>query len=335
MNQQELLPKGVIYAGVDDLDIDLFESQYDVPEGMSYNSYVITDDKTAVLDTVDARKADEWLDNIAKILNGKKPDYLVVHHMEPDHSGSIAKFIAKYPDTTLVASGKALNMLPLYFEDLKKIDPTGRLSNIYKAIPSQLALKKKHFVLSSAIGKRQTTKDESRFFELLDSKTVLCCYHVSNPDSALAQTKDLERFKLYASDTGLFISLMFDDSKQANEIYAKLLSDKLDADLGYLYENVAAQIITASGKELYYHTWLKENSSHHFEIDFLLSKGNKIIPLEIKSSATRNHESIENFVNKYSKKIYKEYLFSQKDAAHVGQLLLKPLYLLPFMLEEF
>lgn len=226
-------------------------------------------------------------------------------------------------------------ILNLYFEDLKKIDPTGRLSNIYKAIPSQLALKKKHFVLSSAIGKRQTTKDESRFFELLDSKTVLCCYHVANPDAALAQTKDLDRFKLYASDTGLFISLMFDDSKQANEIYAKLLSDKLDANLGYLYENVAAQIITASGKELYYHTWLKENSSHHFEIDFLLSKGNKIIPLEIKSSATRNHESIENFVNKYSKKIYKEYLFSQKDVAHVGQLLLKPLYLLPFMLEEF
>jgi predicted AAA+ superfamily ATPase len=226
-------------------------------------------------------------------------------------------------------------ILNLYFEDLVKIDPTGRLSNIYKAIPSQLALKKKHFVVSSATGKKQTSKDESRFFELLDSKTVLCCYHVANPDSALAQTKDLDRFKLYASDTGLFISLMFDNSKQTNEIYAKLLSDKLDADLGYLYENVAAQIITASGKELYYHTWSKENSTHRFEIDFLLSKGNKIIPLEIKSSATRNHESIENFVSKYSKKIYKEYLFSQKDVAHVGQLLLKPLYMLPFVLEEF
>ncbi|MBR2888082.1 MAG: FprA family A-type flavoprotein, partial [Bacteroidales bacterium] len=75
MNQQELLPKGVIYAGVDDTDIDLFESQYDVPEGMSYNSYVILDPKIAVLDTVDARKADEWLNNIAIILNGKKPDY--------------------------------------------------------------------------------------------------------------------------------------------------------------------------------------------------------------------------------------------------------------------
>ncbi|MBQ1883880.1 MAG: FprA family A-type flavoprotein, partial [Bacteroidales bacterium] len=84
MNQQELLPKGVIYAGVDDTNIDLFESQYDVPEGMSYNSYVILDQKIAVLDTVDARKADEWLNNITKILNGKKPDYLIIHHMEPD-----------------------------------------------------------------------------------------------------------------------------------------------------------------------------------------------------------------------------------------------------------
>lgn len=230
--------------------------------------------------------------------------------------------------------GVKRKILDLYFEDLMKIDPTGRLSNIFKAIPSQLALKKKRFVVSSATGKKQTSKDEDRFFELLNSKTVLCCYHVTNPDSALAQTKDLDRFKLYASDTGLFISLMFENSKQTNEIYAKLLSDKLDADLGYLYENVAAQIITASGKELYYHTWQKENSAHYFEIDFLLSKTNKIIPLEIKSSATRNHDSIDQFASKYSKKIYREYLFSQKDVAHVGQLLLKPLYMLPFLLEE-
>ncbi|MBR4215867.1 MAG: FprA family A-type flavoprotein [Bacteroidales bacterium] len=117
MNQQSRLPQGVIYTGVDDTDIDLFESQYDVPEGMSYNSYVILDEKIAVTDTVDLRKVDEWLSNVDKALNGKKPDYLIIHHMEPDHSGSIAKFIAKYPDTTVVGSSKALAMMSLYFED--------------------------------------------------------------------------------------------------------------------------------------------------------------------------------------------------------------------------
>ena len=138
----------------------------------------------------------------------------------------------------------------LYFDDLKKLDPTGRLSNIYKAIPSKLALKKKNFTITKATGKQKTPKDEKRFSELMDSKTVLACYHVSNPALALAQTKVLDKFKLYTTDTGLFISLMFDNTKQTNEIYKKLLSDKLDADLGYLYENVAAQIIASSDRYL-------------------------------------------------------------------------------------
>ena len=220
----------------------------------------------------------------------------------------------------------------LYFDDLKKLDPTGRLSNIYKAIPSQLALKKKNFVITTATGKQKTPKDEERLFELMDSKTVLACYHVANPASALAQTKDLDKFKLYAADTGLFISLMFE--KQTNEIYKKLLSDKLDADLGYLYENVAAQIIASSDRELYYHTWQKENSTHYYEIDFLLSHGHKVVPVEIKSSAARNHESIDQFAKKYSRKVYRRILFSQKDVDHIGTLQLKPLYMLPFAIEE-
>ena len=163
---------------------------------------------------------------------------------------------------------------------------------------------------------------------------MLACYHVSNPASALAQTKDLDKFKLYTADTGLFISLMFDNSKQTNEIYKKLLSDKLDADLGYLYENVAAQIIASSDRELYYHTWQKENSSHYYEIDFLLSHGHKVVPVEIKSSAARNHESIDQFAEKYSKKVFRRILFSQKDVDHVGTLQLKPLYMLPFAIED-
>ena len=106
----------ITYVGVDDLDLDLFESQYVVPEGMSYNSYVILDQKVAVMDAVDARKTQAWLENLEEALQGRKPDYLVVHHMEPDHSGSILALTEKYPDVILVAGAKALVFLGQFFE---------------------------------------------------------------------------------------------------------------------------------------------------------------------------------------------------------------------------
>ena len=108
----------VRYIGCDDLDLDLFESQYIVPEGMAYNSYLILDDKVAIMDTADARKGDEWKANLKEALSGRTPDYLVVHHMEPDHSALIAWVLAEYPPLTLVASAKAIQMLGQFFEDL-------------------------------------------------------------------------------------------------------------------------------------------------------------------------------------------------------------------------
>ena len=102
------------YVGVNDHEIDLFEGQYPVPNGMAYNSYVIEDDKIAVMDSVDARFAGEWLNNVAQVLDGRKPDYLVIQHMEPDHSGSILHFVQAYPDVTVVASAKALTMMKNY-----------------------------------------------------------------------------------------------------------------------------------------------------------------------------------------------------------------------------
>ncbi|MBQ2045345.1 MAG: FprA family A-type flavoprotein [Bacteroidaceae bacterium] len=104
------------YIGVDDLDIDLFESQYVVPEGMSYNSYVILDEKIAVMDTVDARKAEEWKANLTAVLDGRQPDYLVVHHMEPDHASLIAEAVNTYPGMKVVLSAAAAKMLPNFFE---------------------------------------------------------------------------------------------------------------------------------------------------------------------------------------------------------------------------
>ena len=108
----------VKFIGVDDLDLDLFESQYEVPDGMSYNSYVILDEKVAVLDTADGRKGDAWKANLAEALGSRKPDYLVVHHMEPDHSSLIAWMLAEYPSVKLVATAAALKMLPQFFEGI-------------------------------------------------------------------------------------------------------------------------------------------------------------------------------------------------------------------------
>jgi flavorubredoxin len=108
----------VKYIGVDDLDLDLFESQYIVPEGMAYNSYLILDEKVAVMDTADARKADEWKANLKEALAGRQPDYLVVHHMEPDHSALIAWALDEFPSLVLVASAKAIQMLSQFFENI-------------------------------------------------------------------------------------------------------------------------------------------------------------------------------------------------------------------------
>lgn len=105
------------YIGVDDIDIDLFESQYVVPNGVSYNSYVILDEKVAIMDSVDYRKHEEWLHNLDVVLAGRTPDYLIVQHMEPDHAGSIAKTLAQYPDIKIVATARAIQMMPQFFEE--------------------------------------------------------------------------------------------------------------------------------------------------------------------------------------------------------------------------
>lgn len=118
------------------------------------------------------------------------------------------------------------------------------------------------------------------------------------------------------------------------DIYHKLLSDSLPADLGYLYENAVAQAIKASGRDLYYHTWRKDGSTHSFEIDFLLTSKNRIIPIEVKSSSVKNHKSIDNFEKKYSKCVGERFLLSQKDVGKEGTLKYKPIYMSLFLLKD-
>ncbi len=122
----------IYYVGVNDHDVDLFEGQYVVPNGISYNSYVIKDEKTAVMDTVDIHKADEWLGNLEEVLGTAAPDYLVVHHMEPDHAGSIEKFVNKYPDTTVVANAQIFKMMKQFFPkmELKNTVPVKEMDTL-------------------------------------------------------------------------------------------------------------------------------------------------------------------------------------------------------------
>lgn len=225
-------------------------------------------------------------------------------------------------------------IISLYEEDFKKIDPSGRISALYHAVPAQLAKDARKYRITTAIGKRNNTKADELLYELIDSKTVLPCYNSTDPRASLADTKDFSSYKLYLSDTGLFVTLMFIDRPATeNKVYAKLLSDKLPANLGYLYENLAAQMIAASGRELYYHTWEKSESTHYYEVDFLISDGSKIDALEIKSSGTGKHESIKEFCRKFSQNINRAYLISQKDSGNEENLLLKPFYLVPFLTE--
>lgn len=223
-------------------------------------------------------------------------------------------------------------IINLYEEDFKKIDSSGRLSALYHSIPAQLSKDIKRYRVSTALGRRKTSKDDSLLYDLIDSKTVLPCYNSTDPRTSLSLTKDIDSYKLYIADTGLFITLMFIDRPVTeNEIYAKLLSDKLPANLGYLYENIVAQMLAASGRELYYHTWEKENSTHYYEVDFLISQGTKVSAIEVKSAGIGKHESLTEFRKRYSKHVKDCYIISQKDADKKDDLRYLPVYMTSFL----
>ena len=226
-------------------------------------------------------------------------------------------------------------IINLYKDDFFKIDGSGLIGRMYESIPTQLATDKRSYVISAATGKKKVDKDMERLYNMLDSKTVLPCYNVLNPSVTLSQTMDNQTFKLYLADTGLFTTMIFSSSGETDEnIYTKLLSDSLPADLGYLYENAVAQVINAAERPLYYHTWRKDNVTRYFEIDFLVASKTKIVPIEVKSSGLGMHKSITEFQRKYSKNTAAPILLSQKDVGQVEMLKLYPIYMLPYILED-
>lgn len=141
------ISEAVKYIGADDNDLDLFESQYEVPDGMCYNSYVILDEKIAVLDTIDKRKTDEWFDNLEKVLDGRKPDYLVISHLEPDHASNIAKAAEKYPQMKLIGNAKTFNMLPQFFD----LDTTDRTVTVKEGETVDLGTHKLTFYMAPMV----------------------------------------------------------------------------------------------------------------------------------------------------------------------------------------
>lgn len=225
-------------------------------------------------------------------------------------------------------------IIGLYQDDFKKIDPSGKISAMYSSIPAQLAKDAKKYRITTALGKQKTEHDEDLLYDLIDSKAALICYNSTNPRVSLTHTKDFGSYKLYVADTGLFVTMMFMDRPVAeNDIYTKLLADKLPANLGFLYENVVAQMITASGRELYYHTWNKDGSTHYYEIDFLISRGEKVTPIEVKSSGTSKHVSLDAFKRKFEKASGEAYLISQKDVNEHERVHYRPVYMVPFIVK--
>ena len=224
------------------------------------------------------------------------------------------------------------DILNLYEDDFKKIDPTGKLSSLFDAIPAQLNKNASRYQVSSVLNGERAENILELIAELKDSKTVLVSYHANDPNAGMSNNKDLGKFKLFLSDTGLFTTLMFKDRDfTENIIYEKLLNDKLSANLGYLYENTVAQILTANGNALFYHTFMNESTRRNYEIDFILARKNKVCPIEVKSSGYKTHASLDAFSRKFSDRILDKYLIYTKDFAKDEDIFCLPTYLVQFL----
>ncbi len=221
------------------------------------------------------------------------------------------------------------DIIQLYEDDFRKIDPSGRISMLFDAIPGELGKNTSRYQVSGVIGRGTSDEVVARFMaELEASMTVNMVYHANDPGAGMSLNKDIARYRMYLADTGLFVTLAFKDKDfTENIIYRKLLSDKLDANLGHVYENIVAQMLKAAGHELYYYTFPTESGKHNYEIDFLISDKDKISPIEVKSSGYKTHTSLDVFCRKFSKRIRNKYLIYTKDLYKDRDVLYLPAYM--------
>lgn len=247
--------------------------------------------------------------------------------------GGMPQAVNEYLDTKNLQNVDLVKrqIIQLYADDFRKIDPTGRISKLFMSIPSQLSRNLMRYQPTPVVGNIPSDKIDELLLCLEDSKTINIAYHADDPHVGMSLTMDYGKYKLYVGDTGLFVTLAFwDKDFTENIIYNKLLSDKLSANMGYVYENLVAQMLRASGDRLFYYTFPKDKT-HFYEIDFLLSRGNKLCPIEVKSSGYKTHASLDAFCRKFSDRIGQRYLIYTKDLQKDEQTLLLPVYMTPFV----
>ena len=224
------------------------------------------------------------------------------------------------------------SIITLYEDDFNKIDPTGNASKIFRQIPAQLTGNANRYLAWSATDGTRNSALAEILSEVRESMVVNMAYHANDPSVGMALHQDPNKYKMFAGDTGLFVTLAFWDSKFTdNTIYHKLLADKLSTDLGYVYENVVAQILKASGHELYYYTFPTGSGKHNYEVDFLIADGDKVSPVEVKSSGYKAHTSLDAFCGKFSSRIRNKYLVYTKDMRKDGDVLYLPVYMTMFL----
>lgn len=231
-----------------------------------------------------------------------------------------------------VVDNRKREILSLYDADFRKIDTLGRASTIFNHIPAELARNTLRYKVGSVIEGAKPSRLGEVFADIADSKTVNFAYHANDPGVGFALHADFDYFKMFLSDTGLFITLAFMDRDYVdNDLYRKLLSDKLSADLGYVYENVVAQQLRSAGHSLYYYTFKgrrnDDSESRTYEIDFLISRKDKICPVEVKSSGYKSHKSLDEFYRIFSSRIKNRYLLYTKDLRKDGDLICLPVYM--------
>ncbi len=248
--------------------------------------------------------------------------------------GGMPQAVNEYLDTNNMSKVDNVkrSIVSLYLEDFSKIDPSGRAARLFRAIPAQLNKNASRYQLGNVLNDSERKNLDEVLEKMRESMTVNFAFHSNDPNVGLSMNCNIDRYKMFVCDIGLFVTMAFwDKDITENVIYEKLLSDKLSANLGYVYENVVAQILTATGNKLYYHTWPTENGKHNYEVDFLLSRGSKLWPLEVKSSGYKTHASLDAFCLKFSDRVSNRYLVYTKDYRRDGNTTLLPVMMTMFL----
>ena len=224
------------------------------------------------------------------------------------------------------------NILRLYENDFRKIDISGRASKLFEAIPAELSKNTLRYQVSKVLEQQRANDIREIFADMQDSMTVLASFHTNDPGVGMSLNMDIDRFKMFLCDTGLFTTLAFKDKEFTdNVIYEKLFHSKLAANLGYMYENIVAQTLSAKGDNLFYHTFPSETSNHSNEIDFIIARKNKICPIEVKSSGYKQHASLDRFRVKFRDRILNSYVIYTKDYQQAEGVEYVPVYMAQFL----